>query len=183
VRNSFLNQIARKAVETYIARNEAPAPVASQPILLPPLLEPITPPIIHIEPPIVPIEPSIIHIEPPIVPSSPVAQEENLFVSLPATPPNERISEIDSKQAEELASINERSAELGSNRIEAVEAIYARYLSAFPLLPELPSREPSPQHQAETNVLENVPLTPPPPPSAPSSPDQSNTFVVVDVSR
>ena len=173
MRHSFLNQLARRVVESYIyiALNTAQIPVD---LRIPPLSMPNTPPIIPIEPPLIPIEDPIVAIAAPI--------SERMFVTLPVTPPNERVTEIDVKQADELASINERSMELGENRTEAVEAIYARYMAAFPLLPELPSREPSPPSDIGAQVLESVPLTPPSVRTSPS-PSPSGTFVVIDSTR
>ncbi len=149
--HSFLSQIAQKIVETYIARRVDVAPVAPQP-------EPIEPPVESITPPIIPITPPI--------------------VSIPTTPPNERITEIDFKQAAELHGINQ-NIQPDQNRIENLETIYARYLTEFPLFPELPPRSPSPEGEQWSQVLEDVPITPP---SAPISPDLSETFDVVDLS-
>ena len=166
--NSFLNEIARKVVETYIARNAPMAPIAPQPM-------PITHPIVPVPPPIVP------SITPPIVLHSPIAHPEGIFVSLPVTPPNERVSEIDFKHAEELEGINQRSMSPEPNRAEAVDAIYNRLLTAFPLFPDLSPREESAQSELGPQVLETVPITPTP--SAPISPASPDPFVVVDLSR
>jgi hypothetical protein len=154
--NSFLNEIARKAVEAYIARNLAVAPIA---------------------PPIMPIIP-------PIILPAASAQAENMFVSLPVTPRNGRVSTIDFNQAAELARINSESMP-----IESVDTIYARYATEFPLFPDLPSRSPSSRSEQLEQVLEFVPITPPStPPSTPpltpesTSPSPSDTFVVLDLS-
>lgn len=145
--HSFLSQIARKIVETYIANRINVAPI--QPI----------------ESPVEPIQPLIQPIQP-------------LIVSIPTTPPNERVTETEFRQAAELHGINQ-NIQPDPNRIENVETIYARYLAEFPLFPELPPRSPSPEGEQWSQVLEDVPITPP---SAPISQDLSETYDVVDLS-
>ncbi len=163
--NSFLNVIAQKVVEAYIARNTARDPVAPQPIPIQALI-------------VIPEQPAVT-----IHPNSPLNREEGVFVSLPVTPPNERVTEMDFKQAAELDEINQRSIQPEPVPVESVDAIYNRYLMQFPILPELSPREASLQSEQGEQALESVSITPPPTPATPSSPEQSDTFVVVDLSR
>jgi hypothetical protein len=170
MRNSFLNQLARKVVEAYIVRSAVSLPVIPQPILV---ADPIVDPDLPVAPPI--------HDNPPTPPTSPVAQEQGGFIALTSTPRGSHVTEMDFKQAAELEGINLSSPPAEPNRGETVDAIYNRLLTAFPLFPELPSREESPHSEPGSEVLEDVPISPAVSvPSSPRPPSPSNTFVIVD---
>jgi hypothetical protein len=174
MRNSFLNQLARKVVEAYISRSATSLPVVPQ---LVPQPIPVAPPIAH---PDLPVAPPI-HDNPPTPPTSPMAQEQGGFIALTTTPRGSHVMEIDFKQAAELEGINLSSPPPEPNRGDSVDAIYNRLLTAFPLFPELPSREQSPHSESGSEVLEDVPISPVV--SVPSTPrplSPSNTFVIVD---
>lgn len=152
--HSFLGQIAQKIVESYVARTVPRPPVITQPLPIEPPLEPIEPPL-----------------------------EERISVMLPVTPPNERVTEIDFKQAVELEGIANSMSEPETPRVEAVDAIYNRLLTAFPLFPELSPRSISNHDEQVEQELQSVPITPPSAPAPASiSPAQSDTFEVVDAS-